>query len=228
MIVEELFSSADPVYREFMAKLLQNVPKSRIIGVRMPTLRKIAGKIKKSGREEEFLSSLPHTYYEEDALHAYIIMAYEYDRCICEVKRFLPFVDNWGICDSLRPVSFSSNKAMLFREISEMLNSEHTYTLRFAVEMLMLHFLGDDFSPKIPERLLSLKKGDYYLDMMVAWYFATALVERYEQILPYLTEKRLSIWIHNKTISKATESLRISPEKKKYLKTLRIKTKGQL
>ena len=226
LILKELFTLAEPDYRDFMAGLLPTVPKTKIIGVRMPTLRKIAKKIRKSGREDEFLSALPHRYYEEDAIHAYILMELEYGRCIYEIKRFLPFVDNWGICDSLRPVCFSLNKSALLNEITDFLNSEHTYTLRFAVEMLMLHFLGDAFSCEMPESLLSLRKGDYYLDMMVAWYFATALSERYGEILPYLTDKKLSVWIHNKTISKAIESRRISEDKKEFLKSLRIKAKG--
>lgn len=227
IIKKELFSLAEPDYKVFMSSLLPSVPKEKIIGVRMPALRKIAKKIKRSGMAEDFLAALPHEYYEENALHAFIIADFEYDKCILEVKRFLPFIDNWGICDSLRPFCFSSNKASLLSEILILLESEHVYTLRFAIEMLMLHFLGEEFSPEMPNRLLSLRKGDYYLDMMVAWYFATALAYRYEEILPYLSERKLSEWIHNKTISKAIESRRISQDKKEELRALRLKLKGE-
>lgn len=225
-ITDELFSLSDTRYKNFMAKLLPTVRKDAIIGVRLPILRKIAKKIKESGREAQFIQSLPHKHYEENVLHAFLIMELEYGRCIFEVKRFLPFVDNWGICDSLRPSSFAENKDALLSELYVFLESSHTYTLRFGIEMLMLHFLGDSFSSDMPERLLKLKNGDYYLDMMIAWYFATALALRYEEIIPYLTERRLSPWVHNKTISKACESLRISSDKKEYLKSLRIKAKG--
>jgi 3-methyladenine DNA glycosylase AlkD len=147
----------------------------------------------------------------------------EYERCIAGIKAFLPFVDNWGVCDGLRPKCFSDNKESLIGEIFTWFESEQTYTVRFAIEMLMLHFLGDSFRPEYPEAVSRVRSGEYYLDMMVAWYFATALSERYEEVLPYLTEKRLSVWVHNKTISKATESYRISSDKKEYLKSLRIK-----
>ena len=226
-ISEELLSLSEPEYRDFMAKLLTTVPKDKILGVRMPYLRKIAKKIKKSGREIEFISQLPHTYYEEDAIHAFIIMDFDDGECIREIKRFLPYVNNWGICDSLRPISFSLNKESLLTEIKEFLHSEHIYTVRFGIEMLMLHYLNENFSPEMPRIISEVKGGDYYLDMMVAWYFATALAFRYEEILPCLTERRLSVWVHNKTICKAVESHRISADKKEYLKTLRIKGKDK-
>ena len=222
-VVDELFLLADPRYKKFMSGLLPTVSKDRIIGVRMPLLRKIARKIQRAGRAAEFFDNLPNTYYEEDAICVYILSELEYDECISGIKRFLPFIDNWGICDSLRPTSFSDNKAALLREIFAWLSSKHTYTVRFAIEMLMIHFLDADFSPEIPKRLTSIKTGVYYIDMMVAWYFATALSKRYEEILPFLTERQLSVWIHNKAISKATESRRISAEKKEFLKSLKIK-----
>lgn len=217
--IERLFALAEPEYRDFMSSLLPTVDKERIIGVRMPALRKIAKEIKRLGREEEFLLSLPHTYYEEDAIHAYLICALDGARCLNELERFLPFVDNWGICDSLRP----SPESITLRDIYIWLESNHIYTVRFAIEMLMLHYLGEKFLPEMPEKIASLRGGEYYLDMMISWYFATALAYRYEEILPYITERRLSPWIHNKIISKARESLRIPKERKDYLKTLRIK-----
>ena len=217
--IERLFALAEPEYRDFMSALLPTVRKERIIGVRMPTLRKIAAQIKRSGEENEFFSSLPHKYYEEDAIHAYLICMLEGSRCVDEIDRFLPFVDNWGICDSLRPKA----ESITLRNIYFWLDCEHIYTVRFAIEMLMLHYLGDNFSPEMPKMVASLCSGEYYLDMMISWYFATALAYRFDEILPYLSERRLSRWVHNKTISKACESLRIPKHKKEYLKTFRIK-----
>ena len=219
--IERLFALCESEYRNFMSGLLPTVDKESIIGVRMPTLRKIAAEISRMGDEEEFFSSLPHRYYEENAIHAYLICCLDGERCANELERFLPFVDNWGICDSLRP----SAKNLTLEKIYSWLESEHVYTVRFAPEMLMLHYLGDKFSPEMPQKIASLRNGEYYLDMMVSWYFATALACRYEEILPYITERRLSPWIHNKTISKACESHRIEEARKIYLKNLKIKLK---
>ena len=220
-IIKELFGLAEPKYKDFMAGLLPTVPSETIIGVRVGSLRKIAKKIVGEGQCESFLSELPHRYYEENYIHALIISGFEYGRCISEIKRFLPYVDNWGVCDGLRPRSFAHNGDRLIRELLSLMKSEHIYTLRFAIEMLMLHFLGDDFKAEYHDAVARVKSDEYYLRMMQAWYFATALAERYEQTLPYLTEKKLSLWVHNKTLSKAIESYRIPPERKEYLKTLR-------
>ena len=224
-IREKLFSLADKKYKSFSKGLLPTLDDDRLIGVRLPILRKIATEIINGGNSEDYLSALPHSYHEENMLCAFLIMELEYEKCIAELNRFLPFVDNWAVCDSLRPKCFSKNKDLLLPEIRTWLKSEHTYTARFAIECLMLHYLDTDFSPEMPEWLLSFRSGDYYLDMMVAWYFATALAVRYDDVISYLVERRLPIWIHNKTISKASESLRISEDKKAYLKTLRIKRK---
>ncbi len=224
-IIEELRELAEPKYKNFMASLLPTVARENIIGVRVGTLRNIARKIVREGKCESFLSELPHRYYEENYIHALIISGFEYDECISEIKSFLPCVDNWGVCDGLRPSSFSVNRESLIGEIFSWLKSEHIYTVRFAIEMLMLHFLGEDFNAEYLEAVSVIVSEEYYVNMMVAWYFATALSERYEETLPYLIYKRLSPWVHNKTISKATESYRISPERKEYLKTLRIKEK---
>lgn len=217
--IENLFALAEPQYRDFMSSLLPSVKKERIIGVRMPILRKIAKKIKMSGGEDEFFRSVPHAYYEEDAIHAYLICELEGLRCAEELDIFLPFVNNWGICDSLRPSPANISLKLIYR----WLYSPHIFTARFAIEMLMLHYLGEGFLPEMPKKIASLCSGEYYLDMMISWYFATALAYRYEEILPYLSEYRLSKWVHNKTISKALESRRISKAKKEYLKTFRIK-----
>lgn len=220
----ELIGLADESYRDFMIPLLPTVSPTRILGVRMPILRKKAKEMIRSGEYKKFLSSLPHRFYEEDAIHAYILTEIRSSELIFRLREFLPFVDNWGICDSLRPKAFSKNKKENLEFIYECLDSNHTYTARFAAQMLMLHYLLDDFSPDMPMRVGALCCGEYYLDMMVAWYFATALAERYEEIIPFLEERRLSAWVHNKTISKAIDSRRITTEKKAYLKTLRVKT----
>lgn len=220
-IIKELFGLAEPKYKDFMAGLLPTVSSETIIGVRVGSLRKIAKKIVGEGQCESFLSELPHRYYEENYIHALIISGFEYGRCISEIRRFLPYVDNWGVCDGLRPRFFAHNGDRLIRELLSLMKSEHIYTLRFAIEMLMLHFLGDDFKAEYHDAVARVKSDEYYLRMMQAWYFATALAERYEQTLPYLTEKKLSLWVHNKTLSKAIESYRIPPERKEYLKTLR-------
>ena len=220
-IVKELFGLAEPKYKNFMAGLLPTVPRETVIGVRVGSLRKLAKKIVAEGKCESFLSELPHRYYEENYIHAIIISGFEYDKCLSEIRRFLPYVDNWGVCDGLRPKCFSFNRKALIGELLSLLESEHLYTVRFAIEMLMLHFLGEDFKAEYLEAVARVKSEEYYLNMMISWYFATALAERYEETLPYLTEKRLSPWVHNKTISKAIESYRISPERKEYLRTLK-------
>ena len=222
-IVDELFSLAEPDYKRFISGLLPGVDKNRIIGVRTPRLCKIAKRIALSENKELFLDSVPHKYYEENNIHSFVIAELDYGECIERLNCFLPFVDNWATCDGLRPKCFSSHKEELIREISIWLKSEHIYTVRFAIEMLMIHFLGEDFKPEFFEMVAAVKTEEYYLNMMVAWYFATALAERYDDALPYLKEKRLSIWVHNKIISKAIDSYRISPEIKNYLKSLKVK-----
>ena len=227
-LCEELFSLAEPEYKSFMASLLPTVDREAIIGVRVPELRKIAKRMIKSGESKAFLKNLPHIYYEENCIHAFIAAQLPYSECISEINRFLPYVDNWGICDGLRPKCFALHKSELASEVYRWLSSEHLYTVRFAIEMLMLHFLTESFKPEFFERVAAIRSDEYYLNMMIAWYFATALAERYEDALPYIEGQRLSPWVHNKTISKATESYRLSPEQKQYLKTLKIKRKESL
>lgn len=222
-ITEELLLLAEPDYKRFMSTLLPSVEKYRIIGVRTPILRKIAKRIAKSEDKELFLKCVPHKYYEENNIHAYVIAELDYEECIRNLEIFLPLVDNWATCDALRPKCFYSHRNELITKILTWLKSEHIYTVRFAIEMLMIHFLDKDFKPEFFEMVAAVKTEEYYLNMMVAWYFATALAERYEDALPYLEEKRLSAWVHNKTVSKAIESYRIPMERKKYLKALRIK-----
>ena len=220
---DELFSLSDQKYRLFMSSLLPNVEKNKIIGVRTPSLRRIAKRILKSDFKDSFLQEPNHEYYEESNIHAFIINELGYEECIKNLNLFLPFVDNWGTCDGLRPKCFAFHKNELVEEILKWIKSEHVYTVRFAIEMLMIHFLAKDFKNDFFEITAEIRSEEYYLNMMIAWYFATALAERYDEALPYLKEKRLSPWVHNKTISKAIESFRIPAERKAELKALKIK-----
>ena len=219
-----LLAERDERYRDFNSRLIPNVPKDAVIGVRMPALRRIARDTVKRGMAEEFMKELPHTYHEENLLHALLIGSFpDEDECIKNLEGFLPYVDNWAVCDSLRPKVFKSCTPRQEAWLTEKLDAAHTYTVRFAIEMLMLHYLGDTFKPRQMEKVSRTAGDDYYLNMMVAWYFATALAERYEHTIAYLEEKRLSPWIHNKTISKSCDSLRLTDAQKEYIKTLKIR-----
>ena len=221
---ERLFAMRDLGYRDFHAKLVPSIDKEKIIGVRTPALRKFAGEFAKSPLAAEFLAALPHEYYEENNLHGFIIAGIrDFDECAGEISRFLPYVDNWATCDSLLPKAFAENRARLLPLIDEWLRSRDTYAVRFGIEMLMNHFLEEDFSPECLEKVASVKSGEYYINMAAAWYFATALAKQYDATLPYITGCRLEVWIHNKTIQKAVESFRVPPEHKEFLKTCRIK-----
>ena len=221
-IQKRLISLAEPAYRDFMAPLLPNVPKERILGVRTPALRACAKELFRAGGYEDFLRQLPHAYYEEDNLHAFLIAELrDMDRCLEETERFLPFIDNWATCDCFRPKVFARNKAGLLGRIPAWLASERPYTVRFGIGMLMTHFLDGDFDPRYLEWVAGVQSGEYYVNMMIAWYFATALAKQYEAALPYLENRRLDRWTHNKTIQKAVESYRVSEEHKTELKILK-------
>lgn len=221
---ERLFAMRDLGYRDFHAKLVPNLSKEKIIGVRTPALRKFAKEFAKDERAALFLSVLPHEFYEENNLHAFLIAEIrDFDECAAAVSRFLPYVDNWATCDSLSPRVFAENRARLLPLIDEWLRSRDTYAVRFGIEMLMNHFLEEDFSPECLEKVASVKSGEYYINMAAAWYFATALAKRYEETLPLFEEKRLDAWVHNKAIQKAAESFRVTNEHKAYLRTLKIK-----
>lgn len=225
-IREDLLSLRDEGYRAFFLPLIPGVDEERVIGVRIPVLRAMAKKLFKSGEYAVFCDTLPHIYYEENTLHALIINEItDFSECIGALDKFLPHVDNWGCCDSIRPKNFSKNKGKLITEIERYLCSEHTYTVRFAIEMLMVHFMGEDFDEGYLRTVSKIQTDEYYLKMMIAWYFATALTKQYEKALPYIEERRLSPWCHNKAIRKACESLCIPKERKEYLKTLVIKKK---
>lgn len=223
---EKLFSMQDLKYKEFHSALMPTVDSDLVIGVRTPELRHFAKDFSKTQQAEEFLSSLPHKYYEENNLHAFLIsLIKDFDEAIEKLNEFLPFVDNWATCDMMRPVSFKNHHPELLEEIEKWLKSDEPYTVRFAIEMLMIHFLDDDFDITYPQKVASIRSDEYYVKMMVAWYFATALAYRYEEILPFIENKNLDPWTHNKAIQKAIESYRITAEQKKYLRTLKIAKK---
>ena len=223
-IRKELFRLQDIKYRDFQAKLIPGKDAEDMIGVRTPALRAYAKQLVKEDDISEFLADLPHKYFDENQLHAFIISATkDYGQCIYEVNRFLPYVDNWATCDQMSPKVFKKHKDELLQHIRKWIASNETYTIRFGVGMLMEHFLDDDFAPDYPELVASLRSDEYYVNMMIAWYFATALAKQYESVLPFIEEQRLEPWTHNKTIQKAIESYRITSEQKFYLKSLKIK-----
>lgn len=223
-IQKELFSLQDVKYRDFQAKLMPTLAPEKMIGVRTPELRKLAKKLAKEPDIDLFLDTLPHDYFDENQLHAFIISEMkDYDKCLERVNAFLPYVDNWATCDQMSPKIFKKHKMELVQQIEEWIESDYTYTVRFAIGMLMEHFLDDEFDIVYTDMVADVHSEEYYINMMIAWYFATALAKQYDAIVPYLLEQRLDTWTHNKTIQKAVESYRITPEQKKYLKTLKIK-----
>ncbi len=223
-IRDELFLRQDVEYRDFHSHLMPTVEKDRVIGVRTPDLRKYAAEISGSKEAEEFLKALPHYYYEENNLHAFLLeKVKDYDALICALDEFLPCVDNWATCDMMSPKIFSRNLSRLHSKIAEWLSSENTYAVRFAIVTLMKLYLTDQtFLPEYAELVANVKSEEYYVKMAVAWYFATALCFQYDAVITYLTERRLDDWTHNKTIRKAIESRRITDDCKKYLRTLQV------
>ena len=220
---QHLLGMRDAAYAAFIAKLTPGFPPSHFIGVRVPLLRTIARSFaKEEAASQRFLSHLPHSYYEEDMLHGMLIsLVKDYDRCLDLTDRFLPYVDNWAVCDTLSPKVFAKHKAQLLENILRWSSSSHTYTCRFGLRMLMTHFLDDSFSADFLEIPAAIHSEEYYVKMMVAWFFATALAKQCEATLPYLENRQLDPWTHRKTIQKAIESYRIPPERKDYLRTLR-------
>ena len=220
-IVEDLFAMQDLKYAEFQRRLIPNIEPDTIIGVRTPELRKYAKKMM-NGEE---LGALPHKYFDENQLHAFAISGMkDFQNCIEELNRFLPFVDNWATCDQMSPKIFKKHKNELLEHIKIWIESDKTYTVRFAIGMLMEHFLDEDFDTKYLDMVASIRSDEYYVNMMIAWYFATALAKKYEQTLPYIENVKLQIWTHNKAIQKAIESYRITTEQKNYLRNLKIKS----
>lgn len=223
-IRDELFKMQDIEYRDFNSKLIPTVKKEGMIGVRTPELRKYAKKLLKEEGVEDFLHSLPHKYFDENQLHAFIISEIkDFKFCIEELINFLPYLNNWATCDQLSPKIFKKHRNDLLPHIYEWLKSDKTYTVRFGIGMLMEHFLDEDFKTEYPKMVAAVRSEEYYINMMTAWYFATALAKQYESILPFIEGNKLDTWTHNKSIQKAIESNRISAEQKNYLKGLKIK-----
>ncbi len=223
-IRDELLTLGEADYREFHARLMPTVDKEKIIGVRTPVLRGYAKSIKGTQAADEFLKQLPHRYYEENNLHAMLIeVIKDADRQASELERLLPHIDNWATCDLLRPKALFKESELLLRKIREWLKSEHTYTVRFGMGMLLTRFLDEDFSPEFLSLVAEVKSEEYYVKMMQAWYFATALAKQWDSTICYLTDNKLEKWTHNKTIQKACESYRISPTQKAFLKGLKQK-----
>ena len=223
-IRETLFSLRDEKFAAFQARLIPNVAPERIIGVRTPTLRKLAKTLRGSGEAEEFLKALPHDFFEENNLHAFLLCEMkDFDACVQAVEDFLPYVDNWATCDQMSPGVFRKNKQALLPYIRCWIASERCYTRRFGTGMLMSHFLDEDFREEYLRLVSEIRSEEYYVNMMIAWYFATALAKQYRAALPYIEERRLGPWVHNKTIQKALESYRVSEEHKACLKTLKSK-----
>ena len=222
-IQETLFSLADAEYRAFQAPLIPNLPADAFIGVRTPALKAYAKEINGTPEADAFMQTLPHRYFDENQLHAFLISACrDYDAVLRAINRFLPFVNNWATCDQLRPAVFKKHTDTLILHIREWLGSSHVYTVRFGIGMLMAHYLDSTFQPEYLELAAGIQSTEYYINMMRAWYFATALAKQYDAVIPFITGKRLDQWTHNKTIQKARESRRISDEQKKLLYSLRI------
>ena len=221
---EKLFYMQDLKYRDFQLNLTPGMKAENIIGVRTPELRKLAKEMIKSGESENFISVLPHRYFEENQLHAFILSEIkEYEKAVQETDRFLPYVDNWATCDQLRPKIFKKNTGRLTEKIKEWISSDRTYTIRFGIEMLMNFYLDENFFPESFNWVTGVQSEEYYVNMMKAWYFATALAKQYDPAVKVIEEKKLDIWTHNKTIQKARESFRVSEDHKEYLMSLKIK-----
>lgn len=219
-----LFAMQDLKYRDFHAKLMPTVEKEKIIGVRVPDLRRFAKEAAKDPDIGDFLRELPHTYYEEDNVHAFVLeQIRDFDACLSAVEAFLPYVDNWATCDMMTPKVFKKHPGELLPAVTRWLASKETYTVRYGIGMLMNVYLDENFQPEYLRMAAEVRSQEYYVKMMVAWYFATALAKQYEAAVPWLEEGRLDVWTHNKTIQKARESRRITPEQKEYLKTLKRK-----
>ena len=218
-----LFGMQDVQYRDFTAKLIPTVSPERIIGVRTPDLRKYAAELRRTEDAAIFMAALPHRYHEENTLHGFLIERIaDYDACVTALDAFLPYVDNWATCDSIRPRCFKRNLSRLIGEIRRWMASEQTYTIRFGIEMLMCFYLGGAFDPVYLDWVAALRSEEYYVNMMIAWFFATALAKQWDAALPVIEARRLDPWVHNKAIQKAVESYRIPADRKNLLRTRKI------
>ena len=223
-VFQRLSELSDPTYRDFHAGLIPNISPETILGVRVPALRKLARELRGSAEAQEFMAALPHEYYDENCLHGLLINDIkDFGATVSALDAFLPYVDNWAVCDLISPRSFKSRPAELAAHVRRWLDSSHSYTVRFGIGVLMSFYLDEGFEPAQLEAVAERCCEEYYVNMMVAWYFATALAKQPEAALPYIENRRLSRWTHNKAIQKSIESRRIPDETKTYLKTLRWK-----
>lgn len=221
-ILDQLFALRDEGYAAFQSKLTPGIPAEAFIGVRVPEIRKLAKQLYKQGEWEAFAADLPHRYYDENMLHGAILSEMkDYEACVAAVDAFLPYVDNWAVCDTMSPKVFRKHRPELMEKIRWWSASNHTYTCRFGLGMLTSHFLDGDFQPEYLEIPAEVRSEEYYVNMMIAWFFATALAKQWDASVPYLTEQKLGVWVHNKTIQKACESYRITDEQKVYLRKLK-------
>lgn len=221
-IQKQLFELQDMAYRDFHSRLMPNIDKETVIGIRVPMLRKYAKSIAGTELAEKFIKELPHCYYEENNLHMMLITGIkDYDRCLTEIERFLPYIDNWATCDFPAPKCFENHKEDLLPVIKRWIASSETYTIRYGIGMLMRLYLDADFDPEYVRIVAEVKSDEYYVNMMIAWYMATALAKQWDAVIPYIEEHRMSDWVHRKTIQKAVESYRITDEQKRYLKEYR-------
>ena len=220
---KKLYSLQDMKYRDMQIRIIPTINPESVIGVRTPELKRMATDVLKAGDYQEFLNELPHKFFEENQLQAFIISGIkDLNECMEELEKFLPYVDNWATCDQMSPKIFRKHRKELLTHIKKWIKAEKTYTVRFGVGMLMEHFLDEEFDPEYPAMVAEIRSEEYYVNMMIAWYFATALAKQYESVLPYLEQKRLDDWTHNKAIQKSLESRRITEEQKIYLKSLKL------
>lgn len=223
-IEKDLFKLQDKKYRELQIKIIPNIDPNSIIGVRTPELRKYAKELFKSNDYISFLNDLPHKYFDENQLHAFIISElYDYNECITYTNKFLSYANNWATCDQMSPKVFKKHKEELLKEIKIWIKSKKTYTIRFGIDKLMQLYLDDNFKEEYLELVSNIKSNEYYVNMMIAWFFATALAKQYDVTIKYIEDRKLDTWVHNKTIQKAIESYRITEKQKEYLRSLKIK-----
>jgi 3-methyladenine DNA glycosylase AlkD len=223
VIEQKLFILQDKKYREFQCKLMPTVAPERVIGVRTPALRAYAKELAKVPEGAEFLQVLPHSYYEENNLHGFIVETIkDFDTAVQAVDTLLPYIDNWATCDQIKPKAFRKNIPALYEKIKEWTSAGSTYTVRFGIEMLMNFFLDENFTPESVELVSHIRSDEYYINMMIAWYFATALAKQYASVINYIEGKKLAVWVHNKAIQKSVESYRITDGQKDFLRALKI------
>lgn len=223
MLREELLELKNESNADFQAKLMPGIARETVLGIKIPILRTVEKKYRNTVESEKFIKELPHKYFDENLLHGiFISNLNDYDRVIEELEQFFPYIDNWAVCDTIRPKAFKKHKAELLTKIREWISSEKTYTIRFGIEMLMTYYLDESFEDEYLELVAGVRSEEYYVNMMIAWYFATALAKQWDATFPYIESKKLPLWVHNKSIQKARESFRITEDQKIILKSLKM------